>query len=54
MAGSGMRGQSEEKFKALLRDIEELVLPALTRHGADKLFASSMKFPRSHIMAELH
>ena len=27
VAGSGIRGQFEEKFKALLRDIEDQVIP---------------------------
>jgi ATP-dependent Clp protease ATP-binding subunit ClpA len=29
MAGSGIRGQFEEKFKALIRDIEDEVRPSL-------------------------
>jgi ATP-dependent Clp protease ATP-binding subunit ClpB len=28
MAGSGIRGQFEEKFKALIRDIEDEVTPS--------------------------
>ena len=31
LAGSGIRGQFEEKFKALLRDIEEEVCTFATR-----------------------
>lgn len=35
MAGSGIRGQFEEKFKALIRDIEEEVGSLFTFHLSD-------------------
>ena len=56
IAGSGVRGQFEEKFKALLRDIEDEVcniwpccLASLAESmdcRAEKLFVSSTKFVR--------
>lgn len=61
MAGSGIRGQFEEKFKALLRDIEDEVytlwlfsrkfsLPWGTTFRRGKLSVLSMKFvSNSHV-----
>jgi hypothetical protein len=56
MAGSGMRGQSEEKFKALLMDTEELVLPVLLLTWGRQVicFIDEVSVLRSHIMVELH
>lgn len=36
MAGSGIRGQFEEKFKALIKDIEDEVCSVLNNHVAPK------------------
>jgi len=40
MAGSGIRGQFEEKFKAMLRDIEDEVrpVPLVSTHSPPLLF----------------
>lgn len=37
MAGSGIRGAFEEKFKALLRDIEDEVSEIITIHSLARL-----------------
>ena len=62
VAGSGIRGAFEEKFKALLRDIEDEVsgtpghhnVTCLThKHRVEMLFASLTSFIRCSISEKL-
>jgi len=48
MAGSGIRGQFEEKFKALLRDIEDEVGPILSTSAHDP---PPSRFPRHSVLS---
>ena len=41
MAGSGIRGQFEEKFKALIRDIEDEVRPSPSPYVIVQLLSST-------------